>query len=192
MPIQSLLFRIMTLLLVLPLSSCSDDESGNCSPACPATAVCMDSDGQGDWECYVDTEPPLLACAADSHCPADGNCIDGRCVRQCGCVEDADCQQGHLCVTEDLGCGICLPEEDFACSGTSECMLVEDVSQCCPCPKARNLTARDADPCLMDSPPGRQVPEPCQTDCSEVDRCWPCTPGAEQLTCSAAGLCRKD
>lgn len=181
----------ITCSLVIALSACSGGESSPCSPACPDTAVCMDSDGLGDWECYVDTEPPSLACAADSQCPSDGSCIDGRCVRQCGCVEDADCPEDHLCLTEDLGCGVCLPGDDFACGQDADCAWVVDVSRCCPCPKARNLTTRDADECLVDAPFGGQSPEACLPDCSGVDHCWPCPVGPEQASCSAGGFCRR-
>ncbi len=179
------------LFLVFVFAACSSEGYAPCGPACPATSVCMDADGLGTWECYVDTEPAALACNEDSHCPTDGACSNQACLRHCGCIEDAACPETHLCVTEDQGCGLCLPASDFACGSDSDCAWVVDLRQCCACPKARSVLVRDGDPCLVDSPFTGEVPADCRPDCTQVDHCWPCPPGADQVNCTASGICRQ-
>ncbi len=179
------------LFLVLVFAACSSEGFEPCGPACPATSVCMDADGLGAWECYVDTEPPILACNEDSHCPTDGACNNQACLRHCGCIEDAACPENNLCVTEDQGCGLCLPASDFACGSDSDCAWVVDLRQCCACPKARSVLVKDGDPCLVDSPFTGEVPTDCRPDCTQVDHCWPCPIGPNQVNCSASGICRQ-
>ncbi len=152
-----------------------------CDPTCPSGSTCRDRDGVGAPECV--TPEGELACAGDSHCPADGDCMDGLCSRRCGCATDNSCTWGDICVTEDEGCGLCMSTDDRACDRDADCLAVVDASNCCRCPRSRNRTAAEADPCLVEFPQTGPPPVGCQPDCGGVDHCWPCDDAPIEVTC---------
>jgi Cys-rich repeat protein len=91
--------------------------------------------------CTADEEPE---CYTDSDCISDdgigGFCIDGQCVFEPGCLEDADCPAGFMCAFPDYGFpnegggsdpsppqpppddwyGTCVPR-DIGCTSDAEC-----------------------------------------------------------------------
>jgi len=171
-------------LAVCLFASCSQD-SGTCQPACPAGSGCQDADGVGAPECV--TPEGELACAADANCPEDGSCEDGLCMRMCGCASDMDCPFGFFCVTEDEGCGLCMSTESYSCTTDDDCLAVVDASNCCRCPRPRNLAAVEAGSCLVAVAEADDPPAGCEPDCSGIDHCWPCTKDPAGLTCSGPG-----
>lgn len=163
----------------------------DCAPACPANTVCADLDGVGLPECMWPSSGDL-ACDAVEHCPADGACdlTVNRCQRSCMCSSNPDCGSPELvCVTEDVGCGLCLPREYFSCDSDTDCVLVVDLSRCCSCPKPRNAETVAAFPCLQPYPFVGVVPAGCEPDCSGVEHCWPCD-GSSLGCLGVQGTCR--
>lgn len=161
-----------------------------CTPACPATSTCQDRDGVGAPECV--TPGGALTCADDTHCPDDGVCTQGMCVRICACLTDDDCPLDHLCVTEDEGCGLCVPLEPYLCSGDGDCVVVVDASNCCRCPRPRNRATLEATTCLVPHPQAGDPPAGCEPDCAGIDHCWPCEQDPAGLHCQTGfyQICR--
>lgn len=166
----------------------ADVEGGPfCFPDCPTGTECRHLDGFGLPECVLPTGD--LGCATSRHCPEDGRCRDGVCSRLCGCV-DGSCSMEDTCVTEDLGCGICMPSGDFDCEDNEDCRLVIDVSICCNCPKTRNVATVEGDDCIFEYPYAGPIPEECEPDCERIDHCWPCREEPGTPECDWMGVCR--
>jgi hypothetical protein len=159
-----------------------DGEVETCTPPCPAGSECFDRDGVGRPECVLPSGG--LACVDGSQCPSDGECMGGACAQMCGCFDSDVCLPYAICVNEDLGCGLCMSRDYYACVGDADCRYVVDLSLCCRCPKPRNVSTVAANPCLVDYPPVGDPPSGCVADCSGVDHCWPCgtAPGAAFCT----------
>ena len=182
-----------------PGFECVDDQSDMCvaenGADCPG--VCEPSSG---GECTSDADcPPLLApcivCADGSAACPRSFCDDGRCnldFPTCpvvpGCVSDADCASGQVCVrppaemcdpaTGAPNCGgVCVPDGGpRPCGGAA--------GETCP---DGYVCSGDRDGCEPDAAgngcPGVCVPAPPPTcrsadDCAAVQRCIACPDGS--------------
>jgi hypothetical protein len=98
-----------------------DLEVGQVAPCIPA-----DQNGDGIPDVIIPEGP----CTSDDQCPANGLCIEGKCVIPVPCVDDMDCNTNEQCSQES----ICVAIPGGMCTANPECGdLVCKGGTCSPC-----------------------------------------------------------
>ncbi len=178
--------------------ACTDDDAcknGDCAPGAPVD--CDDGDPCTDDGCQPEAgcshTPVDGCCATDLGCAPGEACVDLTCesVHCTGCVEDADCGNGGLCVEMNSG-DYCLVPCDGDCAEGMSC-IEGDVPVCwpdegdCVCEPGAGETC-DGDQLVdLDScgEPG-EILEVCERGCVEDIGC--CPEGTEAIE----GECQPD
>ncbi|MCC7536906.1 MAG: hypothetical protein IT379_11865 [Deltaproteobacteria bacterium] len=111
-----------------PDASTVDALPGDGASAGDAT-ICQEEDAGPTYTqagyCFGHTP----TCCFDAECPS-GTCLDNHHCRSdtpCFCIADADCQEGHICLTNETVCGVCLPARprcsiDVDCTDGTTCI----------------------------------------------------------------------
>lgn len=60
----------------------------------------------GHYQIGRECGPP---CATSDDCAGSIECLDGTCTILCGCIDDASCSPGEVCIDSDFDCGQCTP-----------------------------------------------------------------------------------
>lgn len=88
--------------------------------------VCDDQNQCTDDSCHpsfgcITSNDDTNACNDGSDCTQDDHCLEGTCVGQCDCVEDADCNQADAPACNKLVCQSfkCVPVADATIDGTT-------------------------------------------------------------------------
>jgi hypothetical protein len=91
-------------------------------------APCIPADTNSDG--IPDIVIPSGPCTSDDQCPANGICVDGKCIVPVPCVADPDCPPDELCSPDR----VCVATPGGMCTTTANCVdLVCAGGTCVPC-----------------------------------------------------------
>jgi hypothetical protein len=89
---------------------------------------CVPADGNTDG--VPDIIVPPSGCTSDVQCPANGICVDGKCLVPVPCLTDADCKTDETCSQDD----VCVARPGGTCQSNADCGdLVCTGGTCNPC-----------------------------------------------------------
>jgi hypothetical protein len=188
---------------------CGQCQAAECATDadCGACAVCLDGTcmGLGDISCMADADcgagqvcvidaanpcanhcEEAVPCAADTDCAPCQSCANGVCVTPppAGCLDDADCAQGEVCVQGLPGdCQNHCEPKGVACSTDADCGACA-VCVANQCQGTGVLACADHADCGADQYCHQVLGEPCKNACEALPEgacrdAADCAPGSQ-------------
>lgn len=168
-------------------SGCYDCDGYGCHPVAPPTNTSCTGNSQCATNQICTSEGCIAICKADGDCPKGDVCKSGLCVAPTAtiptavaCAKDSDCGPNQECV----GSGGFAKCEDKAnvCQYSSECGAGKVCAngECLPDCSQANATCAAGETCE------KGVCEPSSTQCTSDGQCSGSTPKCEQGQCVAA------